>query len=86
MCLAVPGEILTISEREGCRVGVVRFGGIQREACLDFVPEARAGDYVIVHVGFAISLLDAAEAKRTHELLQAMDRLERERALARSEP
>ena len=78
MCLAVPEEIITVGEREGRRVGVVRFGGIQHEACLDFVPEAQVGDYVMVHVGFAISRVDADEAQRTYELLRAMERLERE--------
>ncbi|GAA1538798.1 hypothetical protein GCM10009827_067500 [Dactylosporangium maewongense] len=62
-------------------MGTVDFGGVEREVCLAYVPEARAGDYVIVHVGFAISVVDAAEARRTLEVLEAMgDVLEQELA------
>jgi len=70
MCLAVPGKILSTTEREGCRVARVRFGEVVREAYLDFVPEARVGDYVLVHVGFALSRLDPEEARRTFETLE----------------
>jgi hydrogenase expression/formation protein HypC len=59
-------------------VGRVQFGGITREACLDFVPEASVGDYVIVHVGFAISVVDRQEAERSYELLKSMGVLESE--------
>ena len=72
MCLAVPGKILQIDERGESRVGQVQFGGITREAYLDFVPEAGVGDYVLVHVGFAISTLDAEEARKTYELLEKL--------------
>lgn len=65
MCLAVPGRIVRISEGLALRTGVVNFGGIEKEVCLAFVPEAQPGEYVIVHVGFAISRLDEAEAART---------------------
>lgn len=78
MCLAIPGKVLTAEERDGSLFGRVEFGGITRSVCLDFVPEARPGDYVIVHVGFAISQVDAAEAKRTYGLLEAMGLLEGE--------
>jgi hydrogenase expression/formation protein HypC len=78
MCLAVPGKILETQERQGSRVARVQFGGITREAYLDFVPEARIGDYVMVHVGFAISRVDAEEAQRTYQLLEAMGLLEAE--------
>jgi hydrogenase expression/formation protein HypC len=78
MCLAIPGKIVTSEVNNGIRVGRVQFGGITREACLDFVPEAAVGDYVIVHVGFAISRVDREEAERTYELLQQMDLLEGE--------
>jgi hydrogenase expression/formation protein HypC len=70
MCLAVPGQIVDICESNGLKMGKVDFGGALREACLDYVPEARLGDYVIVHVGFAISLLSESEARATLELLQ----------------
>jgi len=78
MCLAIPGKILSTEISDGIRVGRVQFGGISREACLDFVPEAVVGDYVIVHVGFAISIVDREEAERSYELLQSMGVLERE--------
>jgi hydrogenase expression/formation protein HypC len=78
MCLAVPGKILHTEERGGTRVARVMFGGIMREACLDFVPEAQPGDYVMVHVGFAISRVDADEAERTYRLLEEMGYLEAE--------
>jgi len=70
MCLGIPGEIIDVGEREGLRVGKVRFAGITREVCLEYVPEAGAGDYVVVHVGFAISKIDAAEAQRTYRILE----------------
>lgn len=78
MCLAIPGKILSSDMSNGVRVGRVQFGGITREACLDFVPQAKVGDYVIVHVGFAISVVDREEAKRSYELLQSMGVLESE--------
>jgi hydrogenase expression/formation protein HypC len=72
MCLAIPGKVAGIEEKDGVRTGRVQFGGITRQACLDFVPEAKEGDYVMVHVGFAISVVDQDEAERTYALLQAM--------------
>lgn len=70
MCLAVPGKILETKEEGGSRLGRVQFGGITRLVQLDFVPEAGVGDYVIVHVGFALSKVNAEEAARTYELLE----------------
>ena len=78
MCLAIPGKILEISNENGVRAGRVQFGGITRDACLDLVPEAQVGDYVLVHVGFAISRVDAEEAERTYKILQEMELLEAE--------
>lgn len=78
MCLAIPGKILDAEESGGSRVARVQFGGITRQALLDFVPEAQVGDYVMVHVGFAISRVDAEEAERTYRLLEAMGLLESE--------
>ncbi|MGO9230582.1 MAG: HypC/HybG/HupF family hydrogenase formation chaperone [Bryobacteraceae bacterium] len=72
MCLAVPGKIVEAEERDGNRIGKVQFGGIARQAFLNFVPEAQVGDYVMVHVGFAISRVDAEEAARTYRLLEEM--------------
>ncbi len=70
MCLGIPGEILEINEDQGLRVGKVRFAGITREVCLEYVPEAVKGDFVVVHVGFAIATIDAQEAARTYRILE----------------
>ena len=78
MCLAVPGRIVDTREVGGMRMGRVDFGGVAREAFLDYVPEAVPGDYVLVHAGFAIGRLDEAEARRTFELLEQIGALERE--------
>lgn len=78
MCLAVPGKVLQKEDRDGTLIGRVDFGGIIREVQLDFVPEAEVGDYVIVHVGFALSRLDAEEAARTLAILKEMGALEKE--------
>ena len=78
MCLAIPGKILDCTEQGGLRVGRIQFGGIVRQASLDFVPEAQVGDYVMVHVGFAISRVDAEEAQRTYQLLAEMGAIEEE--------
>lgn len=75
MCLAIPGKILSFEEIGGIRTGRVEFGGIVCQANLDFVPEAGVGDYVLVHVGFAISRLDEAEAQRTYALLEKLGAL-----------
>jgi hydrogenase expression/formation protein HypC len=78
MCLAIPGKVVAIEQRGDIRTGRVQFGGIIRQACLDFVPEAQEGDYVMVHVGFAISVVDKDEAERTYALLESMGALEEE--------
>ncbi len=78
MCLAIPGKVVSVDENNGLRVGRIQFGGIVRQASLDFVPEAQIGDYVMVHVGFAISRVDAQEAERTYQLLAEMGALEAE--------
>jgi hydrogenase expression/formation protein HypC len=78
MCLAVPGRIVTIlvEEHLGLRRGKVDFGGIRKEVCLDYTPEARVGDYVMVHVGFALSIVNEEEAQRVFDALRALDLLE----------
>lgn len=73
MCLAVPGQLLSLAGSGLERTGVARFGQIEREVNLAFTPEAAVGDYVIVHVGCAISVIDQAEAERTFSLLQEVD-------------
>ncbi|CAM3196616.1 HypC/HybG/HupF family hydrogenase formation chaperone [Rhodothermus bifroesti] len=76
MCLAIPGKIVAITQDEPLsRVGKVDFGGIFKEVNLTLVPEARVGDYVMVHVGVAISVVDEAEAYRVFEYLQQIDEL-----------
>jgi hydrogenase expression/formation protein HypC len=72
MCLAIPGRVSQIDVLDGVRSGRIQFGGITRQACLDFVPEVNVGDYVMVHVGFAISVVDKDEAERTYALLESM--------------
>jgi len=78
MCLAIPGRILDTEEIAGIRVGRVQFGGVTRKAYLDYVPDAIPGDYVMVHVGFAISKVDQDEAARTYESMRVMGLLEEE--------
>lgn len=78
MCLAIPGKLLDSEEIGGIRIGRVQFGGITRKACLDYVPDAVPGDYVMVHVGFALSKVDEQEAERTYDLLRQMGLLEEE--------
>jgi hydrogenase expression/formation protein HypC len=75
MCLAVPGKILTIDDTGGLRQARVQFGGITRVASLELVPEAEVGEYVLVHVGFAISRIDEEEARQTLADLETMARL-----------
>jgi hydrogenase expression/formation protein HypC len=75
MCLAIPGKVLEEFNRSDMRMAKVQFGGIVREASLDYVPAAKVGDYVLVHVGFAISIVNAEEAERTYRLLEEMDQL-----------
>jgi len=75
MCLAVPGKILSISGFEEMRSGRVSFNGVVKEVSLACVPEAQVGDYVVVHVGFALSIVDEEEALRTLETLQQMGEL-----------
>jgi hydrogenase expression/formation protein HypC len=75
MCLAIPGRIDALHSNIGVPMAKVDFGGIMREACLSYVPDARVGDYVLVHVGFAISKVDEEEARRTYRYLAEMDQL-----------
>lgn len=72
MCLGIPGEVVAIRDDQGLRTGTVQFGGITREVCLEYVPEVRIGEYVLVHVGFAIAIIDAEEAARTYRILEEL--------------
>lgn len=78
MCLAVPGKIVEIYEKDGLKMAKMDFGGIFREACLDYVPEAQVGEYCVIHVGFAISLLSESQAMETLDLLKQISNLEEE--------
>ena len=77
MCLSIPGKLIEITAQldETFRVGKVSFDGILKEVSLTLVPEAKVGDYVLVHVGAAISTIDEVEAKKTFELLKQLDEL-----------
>ncbi len=75
MCLAIPGKIVALHDNAGVRMGKVDFGGITREACMEYVADARLGDFVMVHVGFAIAKVDEEEAARTYKFLEEMDQL-----------
>ena len=75
MCLGIPGKVLELYESNGMKMGKVDFGGVVKEACLEYLPEIQVGDYTIVHVGFGISQLDEEEAQRTLEMLREMDML-----------
>ena len=76
MCLGVPGKIIDIYEANGLQMGKVDFGGVTKEICLAYVPEAQIGQYTIVHVGFAISMLDEAEAETVFRYLEQIGELE----------
>ncbi len=77
MCLGVPGKVISIQENPlGMTMGKVSFGGIVKEVCLAYVPDVQVGDYVIVHVGFAISKIDEEEANKVFEFLKEMEELE----------
>lgn len=78
MCLGVPAKIVEIYQKGSLRMAKVDFGGIIKEACLEYVPEAKVGDYCIIHVGFALNLLNEEEAQETLRLLGEIANLEEE--------
>jgi hydrogenase expression/formation protein HypC len=78
MCLAIPGKVTEMYEVESLRMGKVDFGGVTREVCLAYVEDVQPGQYVVVHVGFAISVLDEEEAMATLELLKEIGDLDEE--------
>ena len=75
MCLAIPGKIVGTYDRKGVKMAKVDFGGVSRETCVEYVPAAKDGDYVLVHVGFALSIIDEEEAARTYKLLEELGQL-----------
>lgn len=74
MCLGIPGKLLEVHKQGDLSMGRVEFGGIVKDICLAYTPEAEVGDYVLVHVGFAISRIDEAEAQETFSLLEEIGR------------
>ncbi|UCE23773.1 MAG: HypC/HybG/HupF family hydrogenase formation chaperone [Candidatus Zixiibacteriota bacterium] len=72
MCLAIPGRVIEVSEENGIQMGRIDYAGTINSACLAYVPEVKVGQYVIVHAGFALSIVDEEEAKRTLELFDEM--------------
>lgn len=78
MCLAVPGKIVEIYNAGGLKMAKVDFGGVTREACLEYIPDAQVGDYTVIHVGFAINRLDEAQAQESLTLLHEIVNLEDE--------
>lgn len=78
MCLGVPGKIIEIYETSGLKMGTIDFGGVTREACLAYVPEAKIGDYTIIHVGFALNVISEEEAQETLDLLRQIAEVEAE--------
>jgi len=76
MCLAIPGQVLEIqTDAHGVRMGKTNFGGVLKQVCLEYTPEVNLGDYILVHVGFALQKVDEAEAERTYQLLAEMNQL-----------
>ncbi|KRE31846.1 hydrogenase [Mycobacterium sp. Soil538] len=78
MCLAVPGKILRMEDRDGTLMSVVDFGGVRKDVCLQYIPDAQVGEYVVVHVGFAIQRLDEESAMRTLAEFEHLGVLEEE--------
>jgi len=72
MCLGVPGKIIEIYDTGGLQMGKIDFGGVTREACLAYVPEAKIGDYTVIHVGFALHIISEEEANETLDLLRQL--------------
>lgn len=78
MCLGIPGKITEVYEKDSLKMAKVDFGGIVKEACLAYTPDAEVGQYALIHVGFAISIMDEEEAQETLKLIQEMSDLESE--------
>ena len=78
MCLAVPGKVTELYETNGMKMAKVDFGGVVKEACMEYLPEIKVGDYTIIHVGFGLSILDEKEAMETMDLLKQIDGMEEE--------
>lgn len=81
MCLGIPGKILEIYDDHGTKMAKVDFGGVSREVCIEVIPEAKPGDWTIIHAGFALNLLSEEEALETLDILQQMAELANEEDL-----
>jgi hydrogenase expression/formation protein HypC len=79
MCLGIPAKVIELFETNGLKMARVDFGGAVKEACMEYLPEVKVGDYTIVHVGFGLSVLDEQEALETMELLRQIDAMGEER-------
>ena len=75
MCLGIPAKVIELYETNGMKMARVDFGGVIKEACMEYLPEVKLGDYTIIHVGFGLSILDEQEALETMELLKQIDAL-----------
>ncbi len=75
MCLAIPGKVIETLESDGMKVARVSFGGMVKQVCLEYTPEVVPGDYVLVHVGFALSRIDQDQAERTYKILEELGQL-----------
>jgi hydrogenase expression/formation protein HypC len=75
MCLAIPGKVEELFQQDGLKMAKINVGGIRKSVCLQYTPEAVPGDYVLIHVGFALSIINEAEAQRTYQSLQMTDDL-----------
>ena len=75
MCLAIPGKVTELYETNGMKMAKIDFGGVVKEACMEYLPEIKIGDYTIIHVGFGLSVLDEQEALETMELLRQIDEM-----------
>ena len=82
MCLGIPAKVIELYETNGLKMAKVDFGGVVKEACMEYLPEVKLGDYTIVHVGFGLSILDEQEAMETMELLKQIDALGEEGMIA----
>ena len=81
MCLAIPGKLLSVDESSSLKMGKVDFDGVVTDICLEFLPEAKVGDYVLAHVGTALTLLDEEDARETLEALRQLGEIKPDREL-----
>ncbi len=75
MCLGIPGKVIELYQSNGMKMAKVDFGGVVKEACMEYLPDIKLGDYTIIHVGFGLNILDEQEARETMDLLKQIDAL-----------